>query len=112
MTQPLPVATCQATCYEVSILPEGDINRHVFNIDIEYRGVGRWAVTRHGSCLGADGTWEFGVKEYDRGEAWLNSHRFDLDTALRLARDAAPHVTVNGYTAADAYRQTYPESQP
>ncbi|WP_399559229.1 hypothetical protein OH809_45500 (plasmid) [Streptomyces sp. NBC_00873] len=105
----LPVATCQAVCYEVSILPEGDINRHVFNIDVEYRGEGRWAVTRHGSCLGTDGEWAEGVKEYDRGDDWLNAHRFDLDTALRLARDAAPHVVVNGHTAADAYRRTHPE---
>jgi hypothetical protein len=104
-----PVATCQATEYEVSILPEGDINRHVFAITVEYRGVGQWAVTRHGSCLGADGTWAEGVKPYDRGDDWLAAHRFDLDTALALARKAAPHVVVNGHTATDAYRRTHPE---
>ncbi|MEV0779221.1 hypothetical protein [Streptomyces sp. NPDC050428] len=111
MIQPdIPVATCQPVRYEVSILPEGDINRHVFNIDVEYRGDGRWAVTRHGSCLGADGEWADGVKPYDRGNEWLNAHRFDLDTALRLARDAAPHVVVNGHTALDAYHRTHPTS--
>ncbi|MEV6146390.1 hypothetical protein [Streptomyces sp. NPDC051992] len=104
-----PIATCQATEYEVSILPEGDINRHVFAITVEYRGVGRWAVTRHGSCLGTDGEWAQGVKPYDRGDDWLTTHRFDLDTALRLARDAAPHIVVNGHTALDAYRRTHPE---
>ncbi|MEU9495451.1 MULTISPECIES: hypothetical protein [Streptomyces] len=103
--QPEPVATCQATEYEVSILLEGDINRSVFVITVQYRGEGRWAVTRNGSCLGADGEWEFGIKEYDRGDAWLAAHRFDLDTALRLAREAAPHVVVNGHTAMDAYRR-------
>ncbi|MDX3183543.1 hypothetical protein RKD45_002482 [Streptomyces griseus] len=103
--QPEPVATCQATEYEVSILLEGDINRSVFTITVQYRGDGRWAVTRNGSCLGADGEWEFGIKEYDRGDAWLAAHRFDLDTALRLARQAAPHVVVNGHTAMDAYRR-------
>lgn len=102
-----PVVTCQATEYEVSILPEGDINRHVFTIAVQYYGAGRWAVTRHGSCLGADGQWEFGVKEHDRGDAWLDAHRFDLDTALRLAREAAPHIVVNGHTALDAYRRAY-----
>ncbi|MEV8353162.1 hypothetical protein ACFVTT_23410 [Streptomyces niveus] len=106
----VPEATCLPVRYEVSILPEGDINRHVFNIDVEYRGAGRWAVTRHGSCLGADGTWDFGIKEYDRGDDWLNSHRFDLDTALRLAREHAPHIVVNGETALDAYRRTHPET--
>ena len=106
MTQ--PEATSTPVRNEVSILPEGDINRHVFNIDVEYRGEGRWAVTRHGMCLGADGEWAQGIKEYDRGDAWLNAHRFDLGTALRLARDAAPHVVVNGHTALDAYRRTHP----
>ena len=101
----LPVATCQPTEYHVSILPETDINRHVFTILVQYRGEGRWAVTRHGSCLGTDGTWELGVKEYDRGAEWLAAHRFDLEKALRLAREAAPKVTVNGCSAAEAYRQ-------
>jgi hypothetical protein len=105
----LPDVSVQVTRYEVSLLPEGDVNRHVFTIDVEYRGADRWAVTRHGSCLGSDGTWDFGVKQYDRGDDWLAAHRFDLDTALRLARDAAPHVVVNGHTATDAYRRTHPE---
>ncbi|WP_331763146.1 hypothetical protein OG571_47390 (plasmid) [Streptomyces sp. NBC_01369] len=108
----LPDVTVQATEYAVSLLPEGDINRHVFAITVEYRGVGQWAVTRHGFCLGADGEWAQGVKPYDRGDDWLSAHRFDLDTALRLAREAAPHVVVNGHTAADAYRRTRPEEQP
>ncbi|MEU5660116.1 hypothetical protein ABZ802_31535 [Streptomyces sp. NPDC047737] len=103
-----PEATVQATEYEVSILPEDDINRPLFVITVQYRGEGRWAVTRHGSCLGTDGQWEFGIKEYDRGDAWLDAHRFDLDTALRLAREAAPHVICNGHTALDAYRRTHP----
>lgn len=102
----VPVATCQATVYEVSVLPEGDINRPVYAITVQYRGEGRWAVIRNSSCLGADGLWDFGVKEYDRGADWLAAHRFDLDTALRLARDAAPHISVNGHTATDAYRRT------
>lgn len=104
----IPEPTVQAVLYEVSILPEGDINRHIFAIEVRYRGGGRWAVVRHESCLGADGSWEFGVKEYDRGDAWLAAHRFDLDTALDLAKQAAPHVVVNGHTAADAYRRTHP----
>lgn len=104
----IPVATCQPTTYEVSILPEGDVNRPVFAITVQYRGDGRWAVTRHGSCLGADGTWDFGIKEYDRGDEWLNAHRFDLDTALLLARERAPHVVVNGHTETDAYHRTHP----
>ncbi|MFJ9112983.1 hypothetical protein [Streptomyces sp. NPDC102283] len=104
MTTPKAVVT--ATEYEVSILPEDDINRPVFTITVQYRGDGRWAVTRNGSCLGADGEWEFGIKEYDRGDVWLDDHRFCLDDALRLAREAAPHILCNGHTALDAYRRT------
>lgn len=99
---PLPgSATTRPARYEVSILPEADINYPVYALAVEYRGAGRWAVVRHGSCLGADGTWEFGVKPYDRDDAWLNAHRFDLETALRLAEEAAPKVIVNGITAAE-----------
>lgn len=89
--------------YEVCSLAGDDINSLSFTITVRYRGEGRWAVQRgEHSCLGADGEWAQGVKEYDRGETWLNNHRFDLDTALRLAKEAAPKVTVNGYTVADA----------
>ncbi|WP_328920670.1 hypothetical protein OG911_28110 [Streptomyces sp. NBC_00208] len=108
-TPELPDVTVQAIRYEVSLLPEDDVNRHVFTIEVEYRGAARWAVTRHGSCLGVDGTWDFGVKQYDRDDEWLNAHRFDVDTALRLAREAAPHVVVNGQTAIEVYRRTHPE---
>jgi len=100
-----PIATCQPTEYEVSILPDDDINYPVFVLTVQNRGNDRWAVVRHQSCLGADGTWDFGIKEYDRGEAWLNAHRFTLDEALRLAKEAAPHVVVNGHTATDAYER-------
>lgn len=96
--------TVKATKYTVNCLPEDGIDSHVFEITVEYRGRGLWAVTRHSQCLGADGTWDFGVKPYDRDDAWLNAHRFDLDTALRLAKEQAPKVTVNGFTVADALR--------
>ncbi|MEU5608415.1 hypothetical protein AB0H03_06605 [Streptomyces sparsogenes] len=102
---PAAATPCSATVrpvrYEVSVLPENNINYPVYAIAVEYRGGSRWAVVRHGSCLGADGTWEFGVKPYDRDDAWLNAHRFDLETALRLAEETAPDVVVNGVRAAD-----------
>jgi hypothetical protein len=101
----LPEPTVQATEYAVNCLPEDGLDSHVFEVRVQYRGAGRYAVIKHGQmCLGADGTWDHGVKEYDRGDAWLDAHRFDLDTALRLAKEQAPLVTVNGYTVADALR--------
>jgi len=99
----LPTPTVQPTTYWVSLLPEDDVNFKFYVLTVEYRQ-GRWAVTNGDSCLGMDGTWADGVKPYGRGAEWLAAHRFDLDTALRLAQEAAPHVAVNGRTAADAYR--------
>jgi hypothetical protein len=99
----VPEATVLATEYSVNCVPEDDINGHVFEIRVQYRGAGRYAVIRGGDmCLGADGTWDFGVKEYDRGDDWLNAHRFDLETALDLAKQQARLVTVNGHTVTDA----------
>lgn len=97
-----PEPTVQAVEYTANCLPEDDLDSHVFEIRVQYRGNGRYAVIRMGSCLGVDGTWDQGVKEYDRGDAWLDDHRFDLDTALRLAKEQARLVTVNGHTVADA----------
>ncbi|MEU3620630.1 hypothetical protein ABZ725_51600 [Streptomyces sp. NPDC006872] len=104
----VPEPTVQPTRYEVSLLPGEDINQHLYVIEVEYRGAGRWAVVHHNYCLGTDGDWDFGVKEYDRGDGWHAAHRFDLDTALALAKEHAPDVTVNGITAADAYRRAVP----
>ncbi len=101
----LPEATARPTRYDVSCLPEGHVDYHLFIITVEDRGAGRWAITRHGACLSSDGAWAHGVKEYDRGEGWLATHRFDLKTALRLAKQAAPGVTMNGVTAASVARR-------
>lgn len=90
-----------ATEFTVCAVPEDDINHSVYAITVAYRGRGRWAVTRHRWCLGADGEWDFEMRPSEREDAWLDAHRFDLDTALRLAHEAAPAVEANGITAAD-----------
>ncbi|MGW9375680.1 hypothetical protein ACWGVR_37385, partial [Streptomyces xanthophaeus] len=56
-------------------------------------------------CLGSDGTWEYEMRPSEREDEWLDAHRFDLDTALKLARDQAPLVTVNGFTVDDALKR-------
>ena len=99
----VPAATVRATEFSINCLPDDDLDSHLFEVRVQYRGDGRYAVIRGGDmCLGADGTWDHGVKEYDRGDDWLNAHRFDLDTALRLAKEQAPLITVNGHTVNDA----------
>lgn len=88
----------RVTEYAVCALPEGNVNASHFTIKVAYRGEGRWAVTRFGECLGADGTWDYEPNPSSRTEEWLATHRFDEATALRLAFEAAPHITVNGWT--------------
>lgn len=99
-----PEPTVQATRYTVNCLPENGIDSHVFEITVEYRGRGLWAVKRHSQCLAADGTWDWEMRPSEREDDWLAEHRFDLDTALKLAKEAAPKVTVNGFTVTDALR--------
>jgi hypothetical protein len=112
MTVPEP--TVQVTRYSVKALPEGVADRDLFGITVEPRTEG-WAVLRgeHRS-LGADGTWSWGYRwkdgdrepatdeewdDYHQGyAAWLGDHRFDEATAIKLAKEAAKHVRVSGWT--------------
>jgi hypothetical protein len=103
-TAPEPEA--RVTQYRVNCLTDDDINGHLFGITVEYRGRGLWAVNRLGRCLGTDGVWDYESIPSEREDEWLATHRFDEETALQLAREAAPHVTVNGFTVADALRMS------
>lgn len=114
----------QATRYTVNCVPEDtDPDGHLFEIAVEYRGAGRWAAVRNHRYLDAAGNWSYGVSwpddapgsrepttdaecaEYEAArDAWLAATRHDLDTALELAKAAAPDITVNGYTVSDALR--------
>jgi hypothetical protein len=119
----------QTTKYSVNCLPEDGIDSHVFELTVEYRGDGRWGVYRNAHCcLGTDGTWSYGYAwrdgsqepssdeewtEYHAGrEAWLDAHRFDEETALRLAKEHAPQVTVNGITVRRALSRMVVEATP
>jgi hypothetical protein len=106
----IPEPTVQATGYEVSLLPEGDVNRLSFTINVEYRGDDRWAIVRHRQCMNAQGEWSWESIPSGREDDWLAEHRFDLDTALRLAKEQAPKLMVNGMTALSVYRRTHREA--
>lgn len=85
----------------VSLLPETDINHHLYAVKVEYRGDEKYAVLHHGWCLDADGRWEYEPRPSSRDDDWLARYRFDYDTAHRMAIDVAPTVEVNGLTAAE-----------
>jgi hypothetical protein len=111
----LPEATARPTRYTVSCLPERDINTHLYEITVTERGGHngqiRWAVCWLGRCLDDQGEWDHEPIPSYREDGWLDSHRFDLDTALRLAKEAARHVEVNGHTVADAYARSQARSK-
>lgn len=94
----------RATAYQVSVIPEdlSPMDADTWSVKVEYRGLGKWAVTKMiNKCLDVDGKWDYEPSSSYREDGWLETHRFDLDTALKLASDAAPHVTINGKTALD-----------
>ncbi|HKS46333.1 MAG TPA: hypothetical protein VJT49_14730 [Amycolatopsis sp.] len=113
----IPEPTVRPTGYEVCCLPEDHPDAVFFAIEVEYRGDGRWTVVRNSRHLGVDGKWSYGYSWRDGSQepqtdeefrearegqdAWYQAHRFDLDTALELAKQHAPHVTVNRYSVAD-----------
>ena len=97
----IPEPTVRTTRYEVSCLPPDDVNAFHFTARVEYRGKDMWAVTNGWGCLGTDGEFDYEPSPSNREDDWLATHRFDLDTALRLAKEVAPKMTVNGYTLAD-----------
>lgn len=106
-TQPQPadlVPLVRPSAYTVSLLPEDDGRNDSYVITVEYRGRRRWAVTRGKRCLSRDGAWHWEPIPSEREDSWLVEHRFDRETALELARQAAQHVVVNGVTAAQVCR--------
>jgi hypothetical protein len=95
----VPKPQVHSTGYTVSCLPYDDINAEAFSIQVDYTGHGRWAVRQRGRrCLAADGRWDWEPIPSERTDEWLAKYRFDLDTALRLAKEQAPLIKVNGRT--------------
>jgi hypothetical protein len=90
--------TTQVSQYTVCALPDDHIDADMFTITVARRAPGSWAVLRGSRCLGADGSWAFEPIPSERTDEWKATHRFDEETALRLAREAAPNVKVNGWT--------------
>jgi hypothetical protein len=86
----------------VCVLPESSINHGSYAVTVSYRGDELYAVMHRGWCLGRNGKWDHEPQPSSRTKTWIASHRFDYDTAYRLAGEVAPTVTVNGRTALEA----------
>lgn len=91
----------RVTRYDVSCLPHDHIDAPYFTLQVEYRGDGRWAVTRHGYCYNAAGEPDYEPIPSSREDEWLTEFRMSLGDALNVARRVAPTLTINGRTVAD-----------
>ncbi|MFF4026902.1 hypothetical protein ACFYY5_29040 [Nocardia elegans] len=88
--------------YEVSCLPWDHPERDSFAITVEYRGRGKWAVSRFTRCYDIDGSPDWEPIPSERTDEWLARYRHDLDDALRIAREVAPGLKNWRRTVADA----------
>lgn len=86
-----PRPTARPTRYTVTCVPpDSSSDAHVWALQVEERRDGSWVVSDgFHEWMDTSGTWQ------DRP---FPQCLHDLDTALRLAREAAPHVIVNGLT--------------
>lgn len=93
------------TRYEVTAWPgpEDSINRSLYILYVEYRGMNRWAVTDGAYCYRKDGHKRYESMPSSRTDRFKRAYRFDLDTALALARKLAPKITIMGRTAAEVW---------
>ncbi|MBG0828525.1 hypothetical protein HS041_12175 [Planomonospora sp. ID67723] len=101
-----PEPEVRVTRYDVSCLPSDDINVHAYTLTVEWRGGDIWAVMDGPFALNADGVKDYEPRPSSRDDEWLATHRFDLDTALKIAKKAAPLMTVNGLPVAGALAMT------
>lgn len=84
--------------FVVSCLPEDDPEGAVWDVHVEYRGRGLWAVRRRIYTLRTDGDWDLDPRGARGGEQFLAAHLFEREDALERARQAAPRVRVDGRT--------------
>ncbi|MFD0035568.1 hypothetical protein ACFVJK_46845 [Streptomyces sp. NPDC127172] len=98
-----PDVIVSITRYTVSVLPADDINHKYFALHVELKPRG-WIVTDGHEYYGPDGG-----REYSQSTA---HHFADYDDALDLAKGMAPHLSLNGDTATEAYHRTHPAPTP
>lgn len=103
----------RATAYTVTCLPDDPYDGSAWDIQVQFMGAHRfdeprpvdqqWAVVlRSHWNLNRAGKWDLRASVDDDGyDGWIAAHRFDLETALKMAAEQAPHVKVNGCTPAE-----------
>jgi hypothetical protein len=94
-----PHVWTEPTAYTVCAVPETVEEWEIFAITVERTAPGRWAIRRRSRCLDRDGAWVHESIPSERSDDFLERCRFDLDTALDMARQVAPTLRSNGITA-------------
>jgi hypothetical protein len=85
--------TVRVSAFQVTAHPNPDHeDAHRVTISVEHTGPGRWAARWYGRCLGKRGQWSWERRNSSRTDRWLSAYRHDLDTALALAKKAAPKL--------------------
>jgi hypothetical protein len=106
-----PVIHQQATSYTVAVVPLEDLEGRrrglsTWDVEVEWTGVpGKWAVRHLGRVYDINGEEVWEPSPSNREDDFLERTRFDLETALKIARRVAPAVVVNGLTAVEAYER-------
>jgi hypothetical protein len=85
----------EVTSYRIALLPHEHPMRGFAAITVRLCDSGRWQVDRLGFLLDVQGRWEQAGKHT---REWREEREFDLETAIRLARAAAPLVLVGDST--------------
>lgn len=88
------------TKYSVGTYPDPDsINASLYQVEVEFRGKGRWAVCRMGRCYDKDAVAEYEPRPSEREDGWLDRFRFtSVAEALEVAKTVAQRIVVNGQT--------------
>lgn len=105
--------TVKITKYSVGGYPDPEsINAHLYDVDVEYRGKGRWAVCWMGRCYDKDGVADYEPIPSSREDDWLDRFRFDSsDDALEVAKKVVLTLAVNGKTAAQCWEWEQPRRE-
>jgi hypothetical protein len=85
------------TTYSVTAAPEDDIEAHHWEVTVQWRDYGKWAVCHFSQCLSRDGEWSYESSPSNRENDWKERHRFPLSEAIDLASRAAQLIVVNGF---------------
>jgi hypothetical protein len=106
-------AHVQPVKYQINLLTEEDsVDWWIWNLYVEWRGKGRWAVTDGHRVLNDQNEWDHEGSDDRSDDTWLATHRFGLHEALDKAKRMVHRVKVNGMTAADVRLKHWPPGRP